>query len=298
MLAHLRTLRLAAWLGWQLETNWASPWLFALYMLVKPVCGSLMLVGMFYAADRAAQAGALPLVGRAGIDRAFLPYMYVSNACYGLVGSVMFGLSYAVVRDREHYRMLKYIYISPAHFQTYFLGRGAARGAEGIIGGFLSIVVGLALFAQVREAVGVGTVSVPWLLVYLGLGGALLWACGMLLAGACLNMSRNGMFLSEGVAGLVYLLSGVVFPLRALPDWVRPISLCLPTTYWLEGMRRALMGPTPERLRGPLSDWSEAELALMLLATTAALVVAAQVFWRWSERRAWRLGKLEENAGV
>src|SRR6266545_8053687 len=78
----LRTLRLAAWLGWQLETNWASPWLFALYMLVKPVCGSLMLVGMFYAADQAAKAGAVPAIGRAGIAPEFLPYMYVSNACY------------------------------------------------------------------------------------------------------------------------------------------------------------------------------------------------------------------------
>ncbi len=295
MLAHLRTLRLAAWLGWQLETNWASPWLFALYMLVKPVCGSLMLVGMFFAADQAVRAGAVPGVGRAGIAPEFLPYMYVSNACYGLVGTVMFGLSYAVVRDREHYRMLKYVYISPASFQTYFLGRGAARGAEGTVGGLLNITVGLILFAQIRAAVGI---DVLWLLVFLLIGGAMLWACGMLLAAACLNMSRNGMFLSEGIAGLVYLLSGVVFPLRALPEWVQPISLSLPTTYWLEGMRRALMGPVPEKLRGPLSDWSNAELALMLLATTAVLVVAAQVFWRWSERRAWRLGKLEENAGV
>src|SRR5688500_5002008 len=229
MLAHLCTLRLAAWLGWQLETNWASPWLFALYMLVKPVCGSLMLVGMFYAADQAARAGAVPGVGRAGIAPEFLPYMYVSNACYGLVGTGMFGLSYAVVRDREHYRMLKYIYISPAHFQTYFLGRGAARGAEGTVGGLLNIAVGLLLFAPVRHAVGI---DVPWLLAYLLIGGMMLWACGMLLAGACLNMSRNGMFLSEGIAGLVYLLSGVVFPLRALPEWVQPISLSLPTTYW------------------------------------------------------------------
>ena len=295
MLSHLRTLKLAAWLGWQLETNWASPWLFALYMPVKPVCGSLMLVGMFYAADQAARAGAVPGIGRAGIAPEFLPYMYVSNACYGLVGTVMFGLSYAVVRDREHYRMLKYIYISPAHFQTYFLGRGAARGAEGTVGGVLNITVGLILFAQVRAAVGI---DVPWLLLYLLIGGMMLWACGMLLAAACLNMSRNGMFLSEGIAGLVYLLSGVVFPLSALPEWVRPISLSLPTTYWLEGMRRALMGPVPEKLRGPLSDWSNAELALTLCATTAVLVLAAQLFWRWSERRAWRLGKLEENAGV
>src|SRR5947199_109807 len=202
MTDHLRTLRLAAWLGWQLETNWASPWLFALYMLVKPVCGSLMLVCMFYAA-RHATGGRVPAE--------FLPYLYVSNACYDLVGTVMFGLSYAVVRDREHYRMLKYVYISPGHFQTYFLGRGAARGLEGTVGGVLNITVGLFLFAE---------------------------------------------------------------------------------------LRRSLMGPLPEQFRGPLSGWSNGELALMLAATTAGLVVVAQLFWRWSERRAWRLGNLEENAGV
>lgn len=292
MLAHLRTLRLAAWLGWQLETNWASPWLFALYMLVKPVCGSLMLVGMFYAASHATGG-----VGRR-VPVEFLPYMYVSNACYGLVGTVMFGLSYAVVRDREHYRMLKYIYISPAQFQTYFLGRGASRALEGTIGGVLNLTVGLILFAQLRTAVAV---DVPWLLVYLAVGAAMLWACGMMLAAACLNLSRNGMFLSEGIAGLVYLLSGVVFPLSVFKgnmEWVQWVSRCLPTTYWLEGMRRALMGDVPEKLRGPLSDWSKGELAVMLFATTAVLVVAAQLFWRWSERRAWRLGRLEENAGV
>src|SRR6478735_827588 len=171
MRAHLRTLRLSAWLGWQLETNWASPWLFALYMLVKPVCGSLMLVGMFYAADAAAKAGAVPAIGRAGIAPEFLPYMYVSNACYSLVGLIMFGLSYAVVRDREHYRMLKYIYISPAHFQTYFVGRGAARASEGTVGGVLNMAVGLALFSQLRDADGADSVNVPWLMVSLLLGG-------------------------------------------------------------------------------------------------------------------------------
>jgi len=288
MLAHLRTLRLAAWLGWQLETNWASPWLFAIYMLIKPVCGSLMLVCMFYAARSAA-------VTR--VPAEFMPYLYISNACYGLVGSIMFGLSYAVVRDREHYRMLKYVYISPGHFQTYFLGRGAARGLEGTIGAVLNISVGLFLFSELRASVGI---DVPWLLVYLAIGSAMLWACGMILAAACLNMSRNGMFLSEGIAGVVFLASGVVFPITALPGWVQPISLSLPTTYWLEGMRRAILGTStlPVQLRGPLAEWSNGELALMLLVTTTVLVVCAQLFWRWSERRAWRNGKLEENAGV
>lgn len=292
MLDHLRTLRLAAWLGWQLETNWASPWLFAIYMVIKPVTGSLMLVCMFYAA-RYATGGRVPAE--------FLPYLYVSNACFGLVGTVTFGLSYAVVTDRERYRMLKYVYLSPVNFQTYFAGRGLARVAEGMVGAALNIAVGLALFADMRGAMGAGGIDWLWLAVFLAVGVAMLWAAGMILAGACLNLSRNGMFLSEGISGVVYLLSGVVFPIGVLPVWVQWIGLSLPTTYWLEGMRRALMGPVPESapiLRGPLAAWTNADLALMLLATTAGLVAFALWFWKWNERRAWQLGKLEENAGV
>ena len=292
MLDHLRTLRLAAWLGWQLETNWASPWLFAIYMVIKPVTGSLMLVCMYYAA-RYATGGRVPAE--------FLPYLYVSNACFGLVGTVTFGLSYAVVTDRERYRMLKYVFLSPAHFQTYFAGRGLARAAEGAVGGALNIAVGLALFADMRGTMAVSGIDWGWLVVFLAVGMAMLWAAGMVLAAGCLNLSRNGMFLSEGISGVVYLLSGVVFPIAVLPAWVQWIGLSLPTTYWLEGMRRALMGPVPESapiLRGPLAAWTNPELAAMLLATTAGLVAFAVWFWRWNERRAWRLGKLEENAGV
>lgn len=289
---HLRTLRLSAWLGWQLETNWASPSLFALYMFVKPVCSSLMLVCMYYAA-RYATGGRVPAE--------FLPYLYISNACFGIVGSVMFGLSYGVIRDREHYRMLKYVYISPAHFQTFFVGRGLAQAGEGTVGAVLNIATGLVLFADLRSAIGWHGIEIGWLALYLTIGLAMLWSCGMILAAACLNMSRHGMFLSEGIGGIVYLLSGVVFPLGVLPHWVQWLSLLLPTTYWLEGMRRALTGQPPENSgmpRGPLADWNNGELAIALALTTVVLLIVAQLFWRWSERRAWRMGRLEENAGV
>src|SRR5215211_3988606 len=132
----IRTLRVATWLGWQIESNWADPRLFALYLIVKPITGSMVLVCMFFAA-RAAPGTNVP--------QEFLPYVYVSNACFGLVGTVMFGMSYVIVSDRENYGMLKYIFISPARLQTYLLGRGLARGLEGVVGGGLTVAAGLFL---------------------------------------------------------------------------------------------------------------------------------------------------------
>ncbi|MCS7022314.1 MAG: ABC transporter permease [Gemmataceae bacterium] len=281
-----RTLMLAFWLGWQLETNWARPWVFVVYVFVKPICASLVLACMFYAA-RAAVPGRVPAE--------FLPFVYVSNAVYSLVGLVMFGLSYAVIRDREHYRMLKYVYISPGDFRFYVAGRGLARVVEGAVGALANVTVGLVLFAELRQEV---TVQPGWLTLFGLLGIGVLWAGGQILAGICLNLSRQGMFLSEGVAGVVYLLSGVLYPLSILPGWLQGLAVVLPTTWWVEGMRRALLGPLPEALQGPLSHYSTAAVAGYLALTTLLLLAGADWVWRYGVRRAWQRGLLEENAGV
>jgi ABC-2 type transport system permease protein len=219
--------------------------------------------------------------------------MYVSNACFGLVGCVMFGMSYVVISDRENYRMLKYIFISPAQFQAYFVGRGVARMMEGAVGGGITIAAGL-FIPEIRDHLSLARIDWPWLAGFLAVGVVMLWAAGMLLAAAVLNMSRNAMFLSEGLGGLVYFLSGVVFPLSILPGWLQAIGVCLPTTYWLEGMRRALLGA---QFPGPLAGYSEWELLGLLAASTLGLVALSQAFYRWSVRRAWRNGKIEETTG-
>jgi ABC-2 type transport system permease protein len=77
--------------------------------------------------------------------------------------------------------------------------------------------------------------------------------------------------------------------------------MALPTTYWLEGMRRALMGTPPEGSplsKSPLAEFSNVQLAIALVATTIVLSIFAQWFYRWNVRRAWRNGKIEEQTGV
>lgn len=294
----LHTLRWSTWLGWQIESNWANPWLFALYLVIKPVAGSLMLVGMFYAADAAATA-----TGKGRLPLELLPFVYVSNACFGLVGCVMFGMSNVVTSDRDSYRMLKYIFISPARLQTYFLGRGFARALEGIAGGGITILAGL-LLPDLRAGMSPHRIDWLWMFAFLAVGFVMLWAAGMILASVVLNLSRSASFLSEGIAGIVYFLSGVLFPLAILPGWLQWLGCCLPTTYWLEGMRRAIIGlpqaqtmPDGSCLPASFAGWSNLDLMLMLLATTASVVVTAQIVYHRSVKRAWRLGKIEETQG-
>jgi len=292
LLQHLRTLRLAAWLGWQIESNWTDPWLFTVYMLIKPFTGSLLLVCMYWAA-RTATGGA--------VSTSFLPFLYVSNACYMLVGAVMFGMSWAVISDREHYGMLKYVYISPVQLRSYLVGRGAARVVEALLGALLTLGLGLLLypiFPELSSALGWQRnwwEWAGWLVLFFCLGVAMLIALGLILAGAVLNMGQYGMFLSEGVGGVLYLLSGVVFPIDVLPALLRYASLAMPTTYWLEAMRRVLLGQST--LPSVLSRWLLPELAGALLISTLALGVVAHFFFRWSERRAWRLGRFDEQMG-
>ncbi|QVL35004.1 ABC transporter permease [Telmatocola sphagniphila] len=284
-----KTFRWALWLGWQLDSNWTEPWLFAIYVLVKPLTSSLLLVCMYFAARQVT-----PWVP---VD--FLPYMYIGNACFMLIGSVMFGMSQAVLTDREHYRMLKYIYIAPGHLQTYFVGRAISGAFQAVLGGLINITIGALTFPEVRHALTRQPTEWGWLAVYLVLGTMLLTALGLILTAIVLNMNRQGMFLSEGISGILYLVCGVVFPISILPHWLSWVSVILPPTYWLEGMRRAILGvPAEKFLDSPLSHWGHPALAAALAGTTLGLLILSQFVFRWSERRAWRLGKFEEQSGA
>jgi ABC-2 type transport system permease protein len=286
MRVHWRTLRTAAWLGWQIDSNWANPWLFLLYVLVKPLAGALVLVCMYWSVRSTA--------GRV-VPPDFLPFLYVSSACFMLIGGVTVGMSQAVVADRESYGMLKFIRISPARLRSYLVGRGLSRAGQAAVGAVLTVGVGLLAFPDLRQALGGQGVAWGWLVLYLLTGTAMLVALGLILSAATLNMARYGMFLSDSVAGLLFLLCGAAFPVQVLPRWLHPISYTLPPTYWLEGMRRAVLGRTG--LPSPLQDWDHGHLAAALLASTLVLGVVAHLFFRWGEQRAWHLGRFDQVSG-
>ncbi len=268
---------IAAWLGWQIESNWTDPLLFAIYSIARPIAGVLILVVMY------------SVITNGALREPIFAYIYLGNALYILVGQVITGVSWAVLDDREHYNTMKHLHTAPMNGYFYLLGRGVAK----LIIASISVVITIG-FGMIAFALPISPWTVDWLL-FLGstvLGVTSLAAIGIILGAWTMMMARHFWSLGEAVAGGLYLFTGAIFPLDVLPAWLRPIGFIFPVTYWLEMARRALLG---QNLVGfpTLARFSNLQLLGILVGLTVALVIVSAYFYRWALHQAKERGLID-----
>ncbi len=268
---------MAAWLGWQIESNWTDPFLFAVYSIVKPLSGAMILVVMY------------GVITQGNFTSPLFPYIYLGNAFYMYVGAVMTGVSWAVLDDREHYRTLKYIYTAPIEYSIYLLGRGVARILTGSFAVFIAIVCGVAFLQVPIDPAGI---DAPLFVTALFIGVVMLGMLGLLLAGASLFFAQHGGYIGDATAGALYLLSGAIFPLDVLPGWLQPLGYVMPITYWLELLRRSLVGPVAQAFP-TLGAFSNGQLLAILVALTLPFSGAAVVTFHWFDQGARERGLID-----
>jgi ABC-2 type transport system permease protein len=85
-------------------------------------------------------------------------------------------------------------------------------------------------------------------------------------------------------------LCGAVFPIDVLPRPLQLLGQALPLTYWLETLRRALLGNGAGVLLSPISDWV---LLLIVAGSTVLLAVFSMWFYRWAENLAREKGLID-----
>jgi ABC-2 type transport system permease protein len=274
--SHARTIRTAGRLGWAIESNWADPWLFAIYSIIRPVSSALILVFMYYVIT----------LGNTQTD--LFAFMYVGNAFYMYVMGVLFGLTWVIIDDREHYQMIRYIYTAPLSIYTYLVGRGLAK----VVITTASVIITL-LFGIFLLGIPITTATIDWPLLAgsLTLGMLGITFFGILLCGIMLNLHRHSYLFSEGVAGMFYFLSAVIFPVEVLPSWLHLVCIVNPFTYWLELSRRATLGSSASEM---FTHVSNGEMMLILAATTLALAVLSVIGYGYFEGRARRKGRIDE----
>ncbi|MGB9641061.1 MAG: ABC transporter permease [Anaerolineales bacterium] len=272
-----RSFRLATWLGWQIESNWADPFLFAIYSLIKPLASAAIIVVMY------------AVITKGDFKSPLFSYIYLGNAFYMYVGQVMTGISWAVIDDREHYKTIKYIYTAPVHFPSYLLGRGVARFLIATIAVVVTILFGV-LFLHLK--LNWDSVNWPFFLLTLLIGVIMLSFMGLILAAVMLLVVHHMFGIGDAVAGALYLFSGAIFPLDVLPSYLHPIGFIIPITYWLELLRRILIGDVAQTFP-TLQNFTNLELLGILLGLTVLFGTIAVITFRICENHARDLGLID-----
>lgn len=276
MNATFMRLRTAAWLGWQVESNWADPVLFFIYTVARPLAVSLTLAAMYAATRSTATAGA-----------AFAGF-YVANAFHAYVNTMVVGMGWAVFEEREEFETLKYVYVSPMGLVTYLAGRSFVRFALGSISALLMLLVGWFLLGVRWDWALTQPLPLAITLI-VGLGATL--SAGFLLSGVAMVLTRSAMTVLEGTMLGLYLLCGVIFPVDLLPVWLRPLSYALPFTWWYEAIRRFLLGHGSGAFMNSLSDM---QLLGALVAVSAGFALVSWWVYRAMDHLARTLGRLDQ----
>ncbi|MGH2524816.1 MAG: ABC transporter permease, partial [Anaerolineales bacterium] len=199
------------------------------------------------------------------------------------------GASYSILDDRERYRTLKYLYIAPINIPVYLFGRAVARFVTGSIAVVVTLLAGVLFFK-----VPVNFVQADWLmfLASLALGILCLVFMGIIVGMWTMTIRNEPWFIGDAVAASLYLFSGAIFPITILPKFLQPIGFVLPMTYWLELIRRALLGPKAAAFP-TLAAFSNAQLFGILAAITLGFGLIAIFAFRYFDRVAREKGMID-----
>ncbi|MEO7295787.1 MAG: ABC transporter permease [Candidatus Limnocylindria bacterium] len=270
-----RSFRTAIRLGWAIESNWSDPFLFAVYTMAKPLAAAGILVVMFQVITQ-------------GQNPEFLQFLIVGSALWNVVFGVMSGLVQSILEDRERYRMIKYVVVTPTSLFPFLLGRSLARVVVSFVAVVLTMIVGVVFLGVDLQP------NLLYLVPATLLGVTAVIALGVFMAGWCLSLRQEAWSYPEAIAGALYLVSGAIFPIDILPGFLHPIAYASPTTWWLEASRRGLLGHGSP---GALGDLSDGTVMLVLAVSTAIAIPVALAAFTWFMHRARRLGLLDMVTG-
>lgn len=272
-----RVFRTAAGLGWKIESNWTDPFLFTVYSVAKPVAHAAILVVMYLVVSHGRTEGPL------------FNFIFLGNAFYLFVMAVIVGISFGVQDDRERYRTLKYIYLAPVSLPVYLLGRSAAQVLTGGAAVLVTLAFGLVFFHLPLHWNGIDW---PLFAASMAIGTIALALIGLIVAGITLLTAHQNELVGVAVASALYLVSGAIFPLEVLPRWISAAGYTFPVTWWLELIRRSLVG-SAAAASPSLAARSTGEVIAILLFQTIGLAGVAWLAFRGCESRARERGLLE-----
>jgi ABC-2 type transport system permease protein len=142
---------------------------------------------------------------------------------------VMFNLTLGLVREREQ-QTIEQLLVTPIPRLALILGKLIPYAILGVAVGVVVVGVSRLVFdLPFRGSIG-GVVILAVLFIFASL------ALGTLIATATASQ-QEAQLLQVLIIIPSIMMSGLVFPLEAIPRWLQPVSWGLPLTYFIDAMR-------------------------------------------------------------
>jgi ABC-2 type transport system permease protein len=163
----------------------------------------------------------------------------------GIVGqtllftSMFMGIS--VIWDKE-FGFMKEILVAPISRMSIFLGKMVGDSTDALIQGMIVIILGLALGIKIDVATFLACLPVM-LIITFGLV-----SIGLTIASLMGSLESFGAIQSF-INLPLFFLSGALFQVQSLPDWMQTISKANPLTYGVDALRSIILGGTWQPLQ-------------------------------------------------
>jgi len=150
-----------------------------------------------------------------------------------LFSSMMGGAS--VIWDKE-FGFLKEVLVAPVNRFSIILGREAGAMTTAIMQALMIVIIAVLMGVSLQSLAGFGLSLVFMILTcttFIGLG---------LILATKLGEMEGFMSIINMIQLPLFFLSGALFPLDAMPSWVKYIMYINPLTYAVDGLRGSLVG--------------------------------------------------------
>ncbi|WP_405798726.1 ABC transporter permease [Streptomyces sp. NBC_01506] len=228
---------------------------------------ALMLAVMYFLRDSAFGSGGLMLGTLA------LPSILGMNAAMGMVA-----MSQILTAEREDGTLLR-AKATPDGMPAYLIGKVVTVGGSLVADLAILLIPGLLIIDGLAAGSAGSWLTVAWVLL---LGMAATLPIGAILGSVFAGARAQGL-IQLPVLGLI-AISGIFYPLTALPEWVQWIGQLTPI-YWLGlGMRAALLPDSAVTVE-IAESWRQWETAgVLTLWAVLGLVLAPIVLRRMARR--------------
>jgi len=225
--------------------------------------------------------GMSAITGQEIDTQAVVKYLLVGALIWQYLSVIFYAISEMIAWERWE-GTIEYTFMAPVSRPTHLVGTTLFAIGYGLVRTLAILAIVSAFFrldlsgANILGAVLMllaGSVS------FVGLG-----ICAAVLP---LLYPERGAQMTNAVAAILLLISGVYYPIETLPNWLQPIAKLSPATYVIQGMRSCLIDGQGTRTLLPTVG--------LLIAIGLVVIAIGLVIFRYVEVYAKRAGRLKRS---